>query len=189
MAGRGSRFVVAGINTPKPLIDVRGRPMYAWATESLPLELAERLIFICLSEQLDTCGLANDIERRYRRWRPEIIVLDEVTAGQVCTVLKAESLIDNKRALLIYNADTYCRTSLAKRLPSLGADLAGLLGVFRAAGDKWSYRPQVATKAVAFGKRRIKRRISDWASTGLYYFSPRQPISTCGTAPAMIRRE
>ena len=168
MAGRGSRFVAAGITTPKPLIDVRGRPMYAWATESLPLELAERLIFICLSEQLESSGLANDIESRYRRWRPEIIALDEVTPGQVCTVLKAESLIDNERALLIYNADTYCRTSLAKRLPSLAADVAGLLGVFRAVGDKWSFAR--ADESGRVWETAEKRRISDWASTGLYYF-------------------
>ena len=52
MAGRGSRFAEIGIDVPKPLIDVRGRPMYAWAMESLPLELASRVIFICLQEHL-----------------------------------------------------------------------------------------------------------------------------------------
>lgn len=30
MAGRGSRFADVGFERPKPLIDVRGRPMYAW---------------------------------------------------------------------------------------------------------------------------------------------------------------
>ena len=53
MAGRGSRFAQIGIKTPKPMIDVRGRPMYAWATDSLPLALASRLIFICLREHLE----------------------------------------------------------------------------------------------------------------------------------------
>ena len=46
MAGAGSRFSNAGFKTPKPLIDVQGKPMYQWATNSLPLEYASRLIFI-----------------------------------------------------------------------------------------------------------------------------------------------
>ena len=48
MAGRGSRFKDVGIDVPKPLIPVRGVPMYVWAMRSLPLELATRVIFICL---------------------------------------------------------------------------------------------------------------------------------------------
>jgi dTDP-glucose pyrophosphorylase len=112
--------------------------------------------------------LADDIFRRYGRWRPEIVSLEEVTAGQVCTVLKAESLLDNDNPLLIYNADTYCRTSLPNRLPLLPADVAGLLGVFHAAGDKWSFaRADDSGRVVETAE---KRRISDWASTGLYWF-------------------
>ena len=64
MAGFGSRFAKIGITTPKPLIDVRGRPMYAWATESMPLNLAKRLIFICLREHLTSTKLEADIQSR-----------------------------------------------------------------------------------------------------------------------------
>ena len=63
MAGRGHRFVEAGIDVPKPLIDVRGRPMYAWATDGLPLDEANRLIFICLAEHLAD-----------RRWKPTFVL-------------------------------------------------------------------------------------------------------------------
>jgi NDP-sugar pyrophosphorylase family protein len=168
MAGRGSRFAEIGIDVPKPLIDVFGRPMYAWAMESLPLELATRVIFICLAEHLRDRKLEQDIRRRYGHFELAIISLDEVTEGQACTVLKAESLIDNNEPLLIYNADTYCRTELATRLPTLPESVAGVLGVFRAAGDKWSFaRTDAAGRVVETAE---KRRISDWASTGLYYF-------------------
>ncbi len=168
MAGRGSRFAEIGIKTPKPLIDVRGRPMYAWASESLPLELARRLIFICLEEHLRERALEDDIRSRYRNLDPQIVPLGEVTDGQACTVLKAAEFIDNDEPLLIYNADTYCRTRLSERLPRLSPDIAGLLGVFRAPGDKWSF-----ARADEFGRvleTAEKRRISEWASTGLYYF-------------------
>jgi UDP-N-acetylglucosamine diphosphorylase / glucose-1-phosphate thymidylyltransferase / UDP-N-acetylgalactosamine diphosphorylase / glucosamine-1-phosphate N-acetyltransferase / galactosamine-1-phosphate N-acetyltransferase len=168
MAGRGRRFAEMGIDAPKPLIDVRGRPMYAWATESLPLELASRLIFICLQEHLLNRELADDIRSRYEPLRPEIIPLGEVTEGQACTVLKAAAWIDNDEPLLIYNADTYCRSALSKRLLDLPAHVAGLIGVFHAPGDKWSF-----ARADAHGRVlevTEKRRISEWASTGLYYF-------------------
>ena len=112
MAGRGSRFAEVGVSTPKPLIPVRGKPMYAWATESLPLELATRVIFICLREHLSTLALERDIMSRYAAYQPTIIPLDEVTAGQACTVLKCRELINNDQSLVIFNADTYCPSTL-----------------------------------------------------------------------------
>jgi dTDP-glucose pyrophosphorylase len=168
MAGRGSRFAQIGIATPKPLIDVFGRPMYAWAMDSLPLELARRVIFICLEEHLREPALKQDIRDRYGALDPEIVRLDEVTEGQACTVLKARRWIDNDEPLLIYNADTYCRTSLVKRLPELPPQVDGLLGVFHAPGDKWSFARADSDGRVL--ETAEKSRISDWASTGMYYF-------------------
>ena len=169
MAGRGSRFADLGYALPKPLIDVRGKPMYAWAMESLPLELAERVIFICLAEHLRERALEQDIRTRYAKYRPVIVSLDRVTEGQACTVLEAADLIDDDQALLIYNADTYCKTGLARCLQSLPAEVAGVLGVFEAPGDKWSFvRLDERGRVVETAE---KRRISNWASTGLYHFS------------------
>ena len=48
MAGLGSRFENSEYKLPKPLIDIKGKPMYAWATDSLPLENCQKLIFILL---------------------------------------------------------------------------------------------------------------------------------------------
>ena len=185
MAGRGSRFAELGIATPKPLIPVCGRPMYAWAMESLPLELASRVVFICLAEHLREQALARDIQERYSRLHPEIISLSEVTEGQACTVLTAADWIDNDKPLLIYNADTYCRTGLAERLPRLPTEVDGLLGVFHAAGDRWSFaRADAAGRVLETAE---KRRISDWASTGLYYF--RRGSDFVRHARAMIAAE
>jgi dTDP-glucose pyrophosphorylase len=168
MAGRGSRFVAAGIATPKPLIDVRGKPMYAWATDGLPLALASRLIFICLSEHLEDCALANDIKSRYAQYKPVVISLDRVTQGQACTVLIARELIDNDEPLLIFNADTYCPTTVGKAFESYATVPDGVLDVFRAQGDRWSFARVGEDNRVL--ETAEKRRISDWASTGLYAF-------------------
>ena len=81
MAGRGSRFADVGIETPKPLIDVRGRPMYSWAVDSLPLAHAERLIFVCLAEHLEAHPLREDIASRYAELNPEIIAVNQDPAS------------------------------------------------------------------------------------------------------------
>ena len=168
MAGRGSRFAQLGIALPKPLIDVRGRPMYAWAMDSLPLQHARRVIFICLNEHLRERALADDIRMRYAALDPVIIGLDGVTEGQACTVLTARQYIDNDEPLIVYNADTFCKTNLDTTLPALPPSVAGLLSVFHAPGDKWSFaRTDAGGRVVETAE---KKRISDWATTGLYWF-------------------
>ena len=168
MAGRGSRFADAGFALPKPLIDVRGRPMYAWAVDSLPLSLATRVIFICLEEHVRDTVLAADIRARYARLSPVIVSLSAVTAGQACSVLEAREWIDSDQPLVIYNADTYCVTDLEARLRG-SEKVDGLIGVFQAPGDKWSFARTDASGRVV--ETAEKRRISEWATTGLYHFT------------------
>lgn len=171
MAGHGSRFAEAGWELPKPLIPVLGRPMYAWATESLPLALATRLVFVCLDEHLRRHPLAEDIEARYAHLSAdvEIVGIPGVTEGQACTVLAARHLVDDDAGLLVYNADTWCRTDLERTLPGLTASCDGVIGVFEAPGDHWSFaRTDEDGRVVETAE---KRRISPWATTGLYHFS------------------
>ena len=169
MAGRGSRFADVGYREPKPMIQVKGKPMYAWAMDSLPLKLARRVIFICLKEHLDGFGLEEDIRTRYAALDPVIVPLTKVTEGQACTVLEAREHINRDEPLIIYNADTWCRTSMDKSLPTLPKSVAGVLGVFEAPGDKWSFARTDATGRVV--EVAEKKRISSHASTGLYHFT------------------
>lgn len=167
MAGRGSRFADVGHTLPKPLIPVRGRPMYAWAMDSLPLSLANKVIFICLEEHLRDLALERDIRDRYAALDPVIVSLDHVTQGQACTVLEARDEIDPTQPLVIFNADTYVRSSIGERLKDTQVD--GMLQVFEAPGDKWSFARTDASGRVV--ETAEKRRISNWATTGLYHFA------------------
>jgi dTDP-glucose pyrophosphorylase len=169
MAGRGQRFADAGYDDPKPLIDVRGRPMYSWAVDSIPASIVGRLVFVCLAEHLERYPLAEDIERRYADYSPVVIALEGVTEGQACTVLEAREHIDPARPLVIYNADTYCVTDLAATLATLPPEAVGVIGVFEAEGDHWSVaRTDESGRVVETAE---KRRISPWATTGLYHFT------------------
>jgi dTDP-glucose pyrophosphorylase len=169
MAGRGQRFADKGYQQPKPLIELRGRPLYAWAVESLPCELASQIVFICLDEHLRSFGLEQNIRERYGRYNVSIVPVTQVTEGQACTVLLARELIAVEQPLLIYNADTYCATDLSERLPKIDPAIAGLLGVARAEGTKWSFARVDEEGYVV--ETAEKRRISEWASTGLYWFA------------------
>jgi NDP-sugar pyrophosphorylase family protein len=168
MAGLGSRFRQAGFQAPKPLIDVRGRPMYAWATESLPLDRSTRLIFILLATQPECPDLQRDIEQRYARHRPTVLTVPELTAGQAITVLRAEELIDCDEPLLIHNADTAFESDPAWVDQAWQNQLDGALLVFPSQERRWSFSRENAAGWV--DQVREKEVISPWATTGTYWF-------------------
>ncbi|MDP1270829.1 hypothetical protein Q6267_27800, partial [Klebsiella pneumoniae] len=86
----GSRFKDSGINTPKPLIDVLGFPMIVWAMKSVETLHFTQKIFITLRQHNVEFNLDKVLLEHY----PEstIIELDEVTEGQLSTVLCSREL-------------------------------------------------------------------------------------------------
>tara|TARA_R110002020_G_scaffold123630_2_gene280364 strand:+ start:2578 stop:4212 length:1635 start_codon:yes stop_codon:yes gene_type:complete len=95
MAGKGSRFTDKGYTTPKPLLDVNGKPMVVAAASSLPH--SRNTTFVCLSEHLTDYNLA-EVIREYQG-NLNIVSLDEVTKGQAETiyngVMSAEYNLDD----------------------------------------------------------------------------------------------
>jgi NDP-sugar pyrophosphorylase family protein len=161
MAGRGSRFAEAGWTIPKPLIPVNGTAMYTLAVRGLPLASVDHLVFVALNEQLKA-GLASSIETDFPG--SAIVGLDDVTGGQAESVLRGLSAADPTRPLLIHNADTIC--GFDRDALDTAAD--GALVVFEAEGTHWSFARRGAGKTVL--EVAEKRRISQWASTGTYWF-------------------
>jgi NDP-sugar pyrophosphorylase family protein len=168
MAGLGSRFRNAGFDKPKPLIDVRGRPMYAWATDSLPLQHARRLIFILLAAQPEFADLQHDIAGRYAEFDPVILTVPELTAGQAITVLRAKDLINFDEPLLIHNADTAFEADPAWVTEAWNDSLDGALLVFGSTEKRWSFSRENGVGLVE--EVREKEVISPWATTGTYWF-------------------
>jgi NDP-sugar pyrophosphorylase family protein len=188
MAGLGSRFVQAGFKTPKPLIEVRGRPMYAWAVESLPLTEASALIFVLLESQPEFQRLRADILERYAKIKPVVLTVPELTAGQAVTVLRARELIENEESLLIHNADTAFKVDAAWVRSAFEQQADGALLVFRSDEARWSYSREGPGGWVA--EVREKEVISPWASTGSYWFRRgRDFVDLAGARLAAGRRE
>lgn len=169
MAGAGARFRNAGYDIPKPLIPVLGRPMYAWATDSLPLDRADSVVFVLLRSLPMIERLRADIQHRYRDRNPVVLELPVPTRGQAETVLATKGLIDSDEPLLIHNADTAFRVDQGWVDTVLRRGLDGALLVFPSTEPRWSYsRVDGATQLVA--EVREKQVISGWASTGTYWF-------------------
>jgi UDP-N-acetylglucosamine diphosphorylase / glucose-1-phosphate thymidylyltransferase / UDP-N-acetylgalactosamine diphosphorylase / glucosamine-1-phosphate N-acetyltransferase / galactosamine-1-phosphate N-acetyltransferase len=170
MAGRGSRFAGHPDDLPKPLVPVAGRPMVRWALDSLEGLDPSLLVFVALAEHDARFGLGDLL----REWAPpasrtELVWLDDVTEGQLCTVLAARALIDLDEDLLVASCDTYVRSDLGRDVAGRDPECRGLISVARMPGDHWSFARLGPDGHVAEVAEKV--RISEWASTGLYHFS------------------
>lgn len=81
MAGNGQRFINEGYTTPKPLLNINGKPMILRALECLPK--SHKQIFICQKQHIKNTDLPNQINQNFSN--PIIIELDSVTKGQACS--------------------------------------------------------------------------------------------------------
>lgn len=112
MAGRGQRFVNEGYTNPKPLIEVNGKTILQWTTESCPYIRHDgkgqaeniHLYFAVLQEHLDA-GLDKFLHSVYGR-NVEIIPFKEVTRGSLDTARQAAARMWHKTdGLLVLDSD------------------------------------------------------------------------------------
>lgn len=186
LAGRGSRFISAGYEDPKPFIDVAGKPMIHRVVENLmPLE-PHRFIFLARRDH-------ESYIRQHMSFATNVIYVDEVTEGAACTVLLAEKLINNKNPLIIANSDQLvewnnatkpCSVSHPKHYSQMvwreinniqdminaarHANYDASIAAFYASHPKWSYARLNSDMTVA--EVAEKKVISNFATVGIYYY-------------------
>lgn len=175
LAGRGSRFADRGVTTPKPLMQVAGRPMVAWALDSLQGVAYSELIFIALAKHERDFGVSEHL-RRIAGNDAHILLLDEVTEGQLCTVLAARDLFDDDQDLLISSADTLVISDIGRAISQRDPAVRGIISVANMPGDRWSFARTDETGRVVEVAEKV--RISNQASTGLYYFASGRELLT-----------
>jgi dTDP-glucose pyrophosphorylase len=167
MAGRGSRFRLAGYDVPKYRIVVRGRSLFSWSMSSLSSFARERaqFVFVYLHEDdprefiHEECGTLG-IERF------SFIALDQVTDGQATTALAAAAAIEEpSRPVAIYNIDTYVEP---QHLSPQAVRGAGWIPCFPGEGSGWSFALTDNNQRVV--EIREKQRISPHATVGFYWF-------------------
>jgi len=101
LAGRGSRFTQAGYNSPKPLIEISGKPMIIQAANSIPN--SQKHIFVTLQEHLENYPLEKVLKKEFPS--SKIIAIDEVTEGQAITCSLGLKDVDLNSSLLIAATD------------------------------------------------------------------------------------
>lgn len=166
MAGAGSRFTEAGYDVPKHEIMIKGKTLFEWSMISLIDLFSNTFIFVVRKGKYskdfidEKCSLLNI--QKY-----EIVELIEITDGQASTAIFADIYIKENEPVLVYNVDTYVEAYSIKE-SDFSDDIDGIIHVFEAEGEKWSF-VSLDNKGNVIEVSE-KKRISNLASIGLYYF-------------------
>jgi len=182
MAGAGSRFEKAGYTFPKPLIDVRNKPMIQVVVENLNIK-ANYIYIVQKSHRekynLDT--LLNLITPNCK-----IIEVEGITEGAACTALLAKEYIDNDKPLFFANSDQFVEwdsNEFMYKMNETNAD--GGIVSFKATHPKWSFAK--IDKQGLVTEVAEKNPISDIATVGYYYW--KQGSDFVKYAEQMIERD
>jgi|TARA_A200000159_G_scaffold38815_1_gene35159 HAD superfamily hydrolase (TIGR01509 family) len=165
MAGAGSRFQQAGYTFPKPLIDVKGKPMIQVVVDNLNIKA--NYVYVVQKEHREKYNL--DTLLNLITPGCKIVQVDSLTEGAACTALLAKEYIDNDNPLFFANSDQFVEWDSNEFLYKMNeTDADGGIVSFRATHPKWSFAKideQGLVTEVA-----EKNPISDIATVGYYYW-------------------
>ena len=167
MAGAGSRFQQAGYTFPKPLIEVKGKPMIQVVVENLNIKA--NFIYVVQKEHREKYNL--DTLLNLITPNCKIVEVDGITEGAAaCTAaLLAKEYINSENPLFFANSDQFVEWDSNEFLYKMNETNAdGGIVSFRATHPKWSFAKideQGLVTEVA-----EKNPISDIATVGYYYW-------------------
>ena len=165
MAGAGSRFQQAGYTFPKPLIDVRGKPMIQLVVENLNIKA--NYVYVVQKEHREKYNL--DTLLNLITPNCKIVEVDKLTEGAACTALLAKEHINKDTPLFFANSDQFVEWDSNEFLYKMNETNAdGGIVSFRATHPKWSFA-KVDDKGLVTEVAE-KNPISDIATVGYYYW-------------------
>ncbi len=175
MAGYGARFIQAGFQMPKMLLEAHGKTLLEWSLNSLPLHLAHKVIFIGLKEHENKFSLQKTIEKFYPTLNIKFIFLEKVTRGQAETTYFALKLCNANEPIVIFNIDTFFSSSTIES-NLLNPDVDGVLGTFTSTENRFSFAALDDRNEYVIEVQE-KEVISSNALTGLYTFKSLQDFA------------
>lgn len=174
MAGEGNRFKKEGWNTPKPLIELNGMPLFQRAISSVCADgIDMKYSFIVRQEHIDEYS----IDKGIKSFIPEASVfsVQKTTRGAVETCLIAESAIEDDDAIIVMDCDLEFRSKefirIIKDILSKPASEVngGALVSFESHEPRYSY---AALGEDGFVTRTAEKEVvSNHALCGAYFFS------------------
>lgn len=165
MAGAGSRFANAGYTFPKPLIEVRGKPMIQVVVEALNVEA--KYTYVVQKDHYEKYNL----QYLLNLLTPgcNIVQVDGLTEGAACTTLLAKEFINNEEPLIMTNSDQLILWDSNETLYAFNNDNAdGGIVTFPATHPKWSFAKLGEDGYVC--EVAEKKPISEHATAGIYYW-------------------
>jgi dTDP-glucose pyrophosphorylase len=170
MAGAGSRFSKAGINTPKPLIEVDGKCLIEHAVKSLDYPGDVNYIFVTREYEdpkynLQLTNIFQSLNIQYTE-----IKIKNITSGASETCLAARALLDNDKPLIITNCDQLLHWDSKKFVEFLdNAEADGCVVCYKSTDPKNSFAElDAASGNITVIKE--KTPISDNALIGLHWW-------------------
>ena len=103
MAGEGKRFQEAGIQIPKPLIDIDGEPMFIKSAKCMPK--ADLWIFVVRKKLLDNNLIKKEINKNFIN--NKIISVKQATEGQASTCFLAKKYLEENDQIFVSSCDNY----------------------------------------------------------------------------------
>jgi HAD superfamily hydrolase (TIGR01509 family) len=165
MAGAGSRFEKAGYTFPKPLIDVKGKPMIQVVVDNLNMDA--NFIFIVQKSHREKYNL--DTLLNLITPNCKIVEVDGITEGAACTTLLAKEFIDNDSPLVMANSDQFVEWDSNEFMYKMNeTDCDGGIVTFKSTHPKWSFAKIDDSGFVT--EVAEKNPISDIATVGVYYW-------------------
>jgi dTDP-glucose pyrophosphorylase len=137
--------------------------MIEHVVDAFPVEAHK--IFIVLKEHDEQYNAVNMLRAKWPDC--DVILIDDVTDGAACSVLKAKHLIDNDDVLAVMNSDNIIRWN-PKDLDKLHW-FDGMVMTFEDSDPKWSFAKidtnGIITEVVE------KKPVSTHATAGLYFWT------------------
>jgi HAD superfamily hydrolase (TIGR01509 family) len=165
MAGAGSRFEAAGYTFPKPLIEVRKKPMIQVVVENLNIKA--NYIYVVQKSHREKYNL--DALLSLITPGCKIVETEGMTEGAACTALLAKEHINTDAPLFFANSDQFVEWDSNEFLYKMNeTDADGGIVTFEATHPKWSFAKvdeQGLVTEVA-----EKKPISNIATVGYYYW-------------------
>ena len=166
MAGAGSRFEKQGYTFPKPLIDVRGKPMIQVVVENLNIDA--NYIFVVQKSHRDKYNLDALLNMFVSGCK--IVETDGITEGAACTCLLAEEYIDNNAPLFFANSDQFVEWNSNEFFYKMQeSDADGGIVTFESTHPKWSFI-KINEDTGLVSEVAEKNPISNIATVGFYYW-------------------
>ena len=165
MAGAGSRFEKAGYTFPKPLIEVKKKPMIQVVVENLNIKA--NFIYVVQKSHREKYNL--DALLSLITPGCKVVETEGMTEGAACTALLAKDYINSSSPLFFANSDQFVEWDSNEFMYKMNETKAdGGIVTFKATHPKWSFA-KINSKGLVTEVAE-KNPISNIATVGYYFW-------------------